>query len=556
MSDDIQDRYQRLLDDAITARRTRGYWSGFRYHADPEPDDARNGHELARSALTDHRSMLLRLAQPTSDAEPIKAPASPYGPDLGLRYPRADIDALVSQMSAAHRDWSRLSPRKRGLICAEILSALSEQRHLLAHLVMHSAGRGYGPALDHDVIDGLDRALEAVACALSEMEAVPEAAEWRPPSGPVTRLPLRKTYHVVSRGLGLVIAGRSRGLWCALPGLFASLVCGNPVLVKPHPAGIPPLGLVVQTAQQVLAAHGFPGCLVALVVDDAEAPIGETLATLPDVRLIDYTGTSGFAGWLLEHANQADIFTLSTGVNPVIVDSTNDLASLVADLAHALCLSSGQTCTRPQNIFIPQAGIDTDTGPITPPEFGQALASAIHELLIDRQGAAELLGVTQGDEIVNRIMRATMVGELVLASEILKHPEFPEAQMRSPLIMTVDAAAWDTYAYEWVGPVNFLVTTRDTEHSLALAMQGTSEQGALHWTVYTTDENIIERTTITACDSGVHVNFNLAGAGAFDKGAAFSDYHGTGANPSGNACLVDSAFVTRRFRVVETRRAL
>ena len=36
--------------------------------------------------------------------------------------------------------------------------------------------------------------------------------------------------------------------------------------------------------------------------------------------------------------------------------------------------------------------------------------------------------------------------------------------------------------------------------------------------------------------------------------AAFSDFHGTGANPAANAAYTDAAFVAPRFRVVATRR--
>jgi hypothetical protein len=43
--------------------------------------------------------------------------------------------------------------------------------------------------------------------------------------------------------------------------------------------------------------------------------------------------------------------------------------------------------------------------------------------------------------------------------------------------------------------------------------------------------------------SGVFVN----------QSAAFSDFHGTGANPAANASLCDTAYVANRFRVVQTR---
>jgi hypothetical protein len=39
-----------------------------------------------------------------------------------------------------------------------------------------------------------------------------------------------------------------------------------------------------------------------------------------------------------------------------------------------------------------------------------------------------------------------------------------------------------------------------------------------------------------------------------NQSAAFSDYHGTGANPAANAALIDGAFVAQRFRIVQSRR--
>ncbi len=38
-----------------------------------------------------------------------------------------------------------------------------------------------------------------------------------------------------------------------------------------------------------------------------------------------------------------------------------------------------------------------------------------------------------------------------------------------------------------------------------------------------------------------------------NQSAAFSDFHVSGANPSGNATLCDAAFVATRFRVVQSR---
>jgi hypothetical protein len=39
-----------------------------------------------------------------------------------------------------------------------------------------------------------------------------------------------------------------------------------------------------------------------------------------------------------------------------------------------------------------------------------------------------------------------------------------------------------------------------------------------------------------------------------NQSAAFSDFHGTGANPAANSALTDAAYVASRFRVVQHRR--
>ena len=55
--------------------------------------------------------------------------------------------------------------------------------------------------------------------------------------------------------------------WNSYPGLFASLVTGNPVIVKPHPHAVLPLALTVAVAREVLTEYGFDPNLVTLAVD-------------------------------------------------------------------------------------------------------------------------------------------------------------------------------------------------------------------------------------------------------------------------------------------------
>ena len=69
-----------------------------------------------------------------------------------------------------------------------------------------------------------------------------------------------------------------------------------------------------------------------------------------------------------------------------------------------------------------------------------------------------------------------------------------------------------------------------------------------------TDEAVARQVQDAAEVAGVALSLNLTGAVFVNQTAAFSDFHGTGANPAANAALSDSAYVSNRFRVVQTRR--
>lgn len=52
--------------------------------------------------------------------------------------------------------------------------------------------------------------------------------------------------------------------------------------------------------------------------------------------------------------------------------------------------------------------------------------------------------------------------------------------------------------------------------------------------------------------AGASVACNLHGM-PINFAAAYSDFHVTGLNPAGNACLADLAFVANRFRIVQSK---
>ncbi len=72
--------------------------------------------------------------------------------------------------------------------------------------------------------------------------------------------------------------------------------------------------------------------------------------------------------------------------------------------------------------------------------------------------------------------------------------------------------------------------------------------------VWSTSEDVLEAARDAAAEAGVALSENLTGQVFVNQTTAFSDYHGTGANPAANAAYTDAAFVANRFRVVTSRR--
>src|SRR5690606_16295783 len=145
-------------------------------------------------------------------------------------------------------------------------------------------------------------------------------------------------------------------------------------------------------------------------------------------------------------------------------------------------------------------------------------------------------------------------GEVLLDSVALEHPAYPQAVVRTPLILRQQADRADVFGREWFGPISFLIATGSTEESLAVFRRTVTAQGALTAAVYAADAAVLDAADLVAQEAGVHLSANLTGGVFVNQSAAFSDFHATGANPAANATLTDGAYVAGRFRIVQSRR--
>ncbi|MBB1244307.1 phenylacetic acid degradation protein PaaN [Streptomyces durbertensis] len=551
------EKHRPTLDRALDTIRSRAYWSPYPEHPKAYGEEHGTLDPAAGKAAFD--ALLggrFALDQPGTVGWG-GAERSPYGLDLGVEYPLVDVDVLLPAMREAMPDWAAAGPEARAAVCLEILARINARTHEFAQAVMHTSGQAYMMAMQAGGPHAQDRGLEAVTYAYAEQTRTPERAHWSKPQGKRDPLNLDKTFTAVPRGIALVIGCNTFPTWNGYPGLFASLATGNPVLVKPHPRAALPLALTVRIARETLAEAGFDPNLVALAAEEEGSRIAATLAVRPEVRIIDYTGSTEFGDWLEANARQAQVYTEKAGVNTVVVDSTDDYRGMLANLAFSLSLYSGQMCTTPQNVLIPRGGISTDGGKKSYDEVVADLAAAVDKLLGDDTRAVALLGAIVNPQVGARIDAAGSLGEVALASREIEHPEFPDATVRTPVIVKLDGGKEDAeaaYLSECFGPVSFAVAVDSTADAVDLLRRTVREKGAMTVGAYTTDadtERLVEEACLTEC---AQLSLNLTGGVYVNQTAAFSDFHGSGGNPAANAALCDAAFVAGRFRVVEVRR--
>ncbi|MBL8629891.1 MAG: phenylacetic acid degradation protein PaaN [Rhodospirillaceae bacterium] len=554
----LVDKHQPTLNAALRAVQTRASWSPYKdspstkIHGPDKPVQGKAAFEarLGQRYILDQPGIVSWAGAETS----------PYtGQALGITYPVSDPKALIAAGAAALQSWRKVSPDVRVALCLEIAQRLYDRNFEMAHAVMHVTGQSYVQAFSGSGPNALDRGVEALAYAAKAMADIQPTATWQRPFGK-DNVSLEKTYTLMPRGLGLVICCASFPTWNAYPAIFANLATGNPSIVKPHPIAILPMAIVVEVCQQTLTEYGFDPNVVTLAIDTLKEPVAQKFIDDPAVQIIDFTGSPRYGGHLERTITGKLLFTETAGVNSVVIESVADLKTTATALARSTSLFSAQMCTSPQTIFVPKGGIKTGSGHASFDDVAQALKAAVDKIAADPVVAAGIMGAIQGQvslDVIDRLRAALAskpAAKTVRDATPYAHPDFPKARTLTPLIVTADQTCADLYAEEQFGPVLFVVAAENADAAVKEATDLAAKHGAISSYLYSTNEPFIDRSVEAYEAAGANLSINLHGAMWINFAAAYSDYHVTGLNPAGNACLTDLAFVAARFRIVQRRQ--
>lgn len=546
------EKHKDILNKSIEALHQRGFFAAYPEHPSPKVYGETADEDGRKKFLSSMGKKFEELQQ--GDAESwIGVEESPYLQEaLNIQYPAYSIDTLIENAKQAFHQWRKIDVEDRAGILIESLERIKNRFFEIAYATMHTTGQGYMMAFQASGPHAADRALEAIAAGYEELKRFPSGVIWDKPMGKYN-IKLDKEWRAVPKGIGLVIGCSTFPTWNSVPGIYASLITGNPVLVKPHPGAVLPIAIFVAEIQKVLIENNLDPNICQLAVDSYDKMISKDLAEHKDVKVIDFTGNSEFGSYLEKLEGKA-VFTEKTGVNSAIIDSVDDVDKVAANLAFSLTLYSGQMCTAPQNFYIPKDGINTPNGKVSFDEFAQKLVDNINGLVDNPKAGPFVLGTIQNKRTCDRVDEAKKIGGKVwLESRSIENPMFKNARISTPVLIEVDATDKEKFSKELFGPIGLLIKTNDTDHSIALAKEMALKYGAISCGAYTNDPDVKEKIADEMALAATPVSFNLVGGIYMNQNAGFSDFHVTGGNPAGNASFTNPEYVVKRFTWVGHR---
>jgi NADP-dependent aldehyde dehydrogenase len=141
----------------------------------------------------------------------------------------------------------------------------------------------------------------------------------------------------------------------------SALAGGNPVIVKAHPAHPGTSELVGRLIQQTVADLGLPSGVFSLLLD-AGIAVGQSIVRHPAIRAVAFTGSTSAGKALMklcaDRPTPIPCYAEMGSTNPLFIlpNAMQERTSAIADgLKGSVTLGSGQFCTKPGLVFVPQS---------------------------------------------------------------------------------------------------------------------------------------------------------------------------------------------------------
>ncbi len=376
----------------------------------------------------------------------------PYRGTVVARVPagtRADAARAVDAAQAAFPAWADLPPAEKQALFLRAADIVERRADEIKQLLAAETGCAGGFA-------GFQ--------VLTATRLLRQASNWGYlPVGEVIRSDMPGTFAMALRRPLGVVAGISP--WngahvLAWRTVVNPVAFGNTVVLKPSEEAPVSAGLLIP---EIMAEAGFPDGVINVVTHaPGEAvPIADEFFERPEVRCINFTGSSATGRILAERAGRAlkrCVLELG-GYNPLIVLADADLDYAVEATAFAAFFHSGQICMNARKVLVERPVYDT---------FVERLVARAKSLPIGDPATpgtiiGPLINATAVDRVAQEVNEAVAAGATVLTGGQADGPCY------QPTVLADVPAGARIHEEETFGPVLVAQPVETAEEAVAVA---------------------------------------------------------------------------------------
>jgi 2,5-dioxopentanoate dehydrogenase len=299
----------------------------------------------------------------------------------------------------------------------------------------------------------------------------------------------------------------------------SALAAGNPVVVKAHPAHPGTSELVGRAIRNAVEQAGLPDGMFSLLFDSG-IQVGEGLVQHPAIKAVAFTGSQVGGRALLKLAWQRPepipCYAEMGSTNPLFILS-GAMRERGTKIAHGLQASftvgSGQFCTKPGLVFVPQ-------------DYRAEFEREIHEG-VSKMEPFGMLTHGIATKYTQSVRQRVAEGKAQVVAEKRGHAS-PAAAVGEPTVFAIslnEFLAQPDLSEEVFGPTTLLVHYGDEGDLLRAARQ---LEGHLTATIHGTDEDLtrsqelirvletkVGRIVFNGFPTGVEVNHAMVHGGPF-----------------------------------------
>jgi len=376
----------------------------------------------------------------------------PYTGTVIARVPagtRADAARAVDVATAAFPEWADLPPAEKQALFLRAADIVERRRDEITALLAAETGCAAGFA-------GFQ--------ILTTTRLLRQAANWGYlPAGEIIRSDIPGTFAMALRRPLGVVAGISP--WngahvLAWRTVVNPLAFGNTVVLKPSEEAPVSAGLLVA---EILDEAGFPpGTVNVITHAPGEAvPVADEFFDRPEVRCVNFTGSSATGRILAERAGRAlkrCVLELG-GYNPLIVLADADLDYAVEAAAFAAFFHSGQICMNARKVLVER--------PVYEAFLGRLAARAQDLRAGDPADPGTVIGPLITPAALDRVARE--VDEAVAAGAKVLTGGTADGPCYRPTILTDVPDGARIHSEETFGPVLVAQPVDDADEAVAIA---------------------------------------------------------------------------------------